>query len=576
MTPADSAQLRARLQALFGADLTIDRELGRGGMAAVFAAFDPGLHRQVAVKMLLPALAEEPEVADRFVREGRTMASLNHPNVVAVYAVRSGGGTYAIVMQFVDGFGLDALLADQPMLPLRDAGWLLSQVAAGLQHAHDRGVVHRDVKPGNVLVDAAGRALISDFGIARRQDGGAATKTGMILGTTDYMSPEQRSGEKVTAAADQYALGVMAFELLAGRKPFVGTLAEIIRGHMVMPPPSLSALRPEVPAEVDAAIQRLLAKDPAERWPSLGDFERVVATLGQTVATVPTTPAPHATAARPSSIGMRLVGTIGITAGLATAAWMWNGRGQAPTRPIAVAARTSDTTQSVPVADPALPPSTRREAVPGAPVRGSAQRDLVPVAPTSRAPSSMPSRAPESALRTETAAPRATPLATPPAAAERIAPPPTAAPTAAPTAVPAAANAAANAPAPAPAPAATVSPTGAPTVTAVLADARQIGRAFVTMLNQRRARELAQLDAVGGNSVTRAELMALVGTANDFAAGFERLPSAPSAWTSGFETECYLDLEWRGGHRLMRVTLYATRASGEWRLAGLAVFPVSE
>ena len=267
----NSEELRARLHTLFGDELRIDRELGRGGMAAVFLAYDPGLERQVAVKLLLPDVSVHSDVVERFLREARTVAALQHPHIVTVYGVRSRDDAHAIVMQFVDGASLDTVVAERGALPPAKAARMLSQVAAGLQHAHDRGVVHRDVKPSNVLVDDQGNAYVSDFGIARRNDGAVVTKTGLVLGSWDYMSPEQRAGERVTAAADQYAFGVMAFEVFTGHLPFPGTPAQVIRGHMETPAPSLRAVIPEVTPAVDALIARMLAKDHADRWPSLAE-----------------------------------------------------------------------------------------------------------------------------------------------------------------------------------------------------------------------------------------------------------------------------------------------------------------
>lgn len=275
----DSDALRTQLQALFGSELIIEQELGRGGMAAVFLAFDPALERRVAIKMLLPEIAGDQDVAERFLREGRTVASLQHPNVVSVYSVRGGQGTNAIVMQFVDGRSLDTVVSAQRLLPLQAAGLILSQVSAGLQHAHERGVIHRDVKPANVLISRDGRAVVSDFGIARRNDGSASTKTGMVLGTWDYMSPEQRSGERVMPATDQYALGVMAFELLTGTLPFTGDLGAVMRAHMLNDPPSLRGLRAEIPLAVESLVLRMLAKAPEDRWPTLYDAQRILGTL---------------------------------------------------------------------------------------------------------------------------------------------------------------------------------------------------------------------------------------------------------------------------------------------------------
>ncbi len=265
----NAEKLQANLRALFGPELVIERELGRGGMAAVFRAFDPGQQRHVAVKMLLPEVAIHADLVARFVREARTTAALKHPHVASIYGVRSADNAHAIIMQCVDGPSLDALIARDGAMPPARAARLLSQVASGLQHAHERGVVHRDVKPSNVLVDVDDHAYVSDFGIARRDDGGVVTSQGLVLGSLDYMSPEQRAGERVTPAADQYAFGVMAFELLTGHLPFRGTATQVIVAHMQTPAPSMRAIVPDVPPEIDALISRMLAKDPAQRWPSL-------------------------------------------------------------------------------------------------------------------------------------------------------------------------------------------------------------------------------------------------------------------------------------------------------------------
>ena len=271
--------LKDKLQALFGSELEFQQELGRGGMAAVFLAFDPGLQRRVAVKALLPDIADEPGMAERFLREARTVASLQHPHVVTVYSVRSNAETSAIVMQYVEGRSLEAALKERSPLPLAAAGMVLVQTAEGLQHAHERGVVHRDVKPANVLLDHAGRAVVSDFGIARRDNAPRTTETGMVVGTWAYMSPEQRRGEAMTAATDQYSFGVMGFELLTGRLPFTGTLREILRAHLEDPPPSLIALRGDIPQSVEALVHRMMAKKPEERYASLREAQRAFAGL---------------------------------------------------------------------------------------------------------------------------------------------------------------------------------------------------------------------------------------------------------------------------------------------------------
>ncbi len=524
MPPGDGATLRATLQTLFGADLVIERELGRGGMAAVFSAFDPGLQRRVAVKMLLPEIASDQEVAERFVREGHTMASLHHPHVVAVYGVRSSAVAAAIVMQFVEGRTLDVVLAEHHGMPLADAGVILSQVAAGLQHAHERGVVHRDVKPANILIDGDGRAVVSDFGIARRNDSFATTKTGIVLGTSNYMSPEQRSGERVTAATDQYAFGVMAFEVLAGRLPFAGQPGDVIRGHMVEAPPSLRGIRPQIPPAVEALVNRMLAKDPKERLPSLADAEHVLGTM--TSATVS-----HARARTIAlaTAALILVGALGTWTVL-------DRRAGADAR--------SASGASVPPGAAPLVNRTIRDST------GAKERE-----------------------RKGMANPRANALsaALPPASVRDspVVPSPPQI-----TVVDTVKEPSVTAPDPTRAGAAAAPPLAEPTaMAATLADARQLGRAFVAMLNQRRVRELVQLPAVGGDAVTRAELIRLTESVADFAAGFDRLPSAPAEWTSGFETELYLDLEWRGGKRILKARLYAMRGPDGWRLVAFGIEP---
>ena len=244
MESGKADDLMESVRALFGSELEIEHELGRGGMAVVYSAHDAALQRRVAVKVLLPEYAADEAMAARFLREARTVAALQHPHVVSVYGVRSNGELSAIVMQFVEGRSLDVLLAEKPQLATPIAGLLLSQAAAGLQHAHERGIIHRDVKPANVLIDRDGRAVVSDFGIALRAGATRLTDAGMVVGTMAYMSPEQRSGGVVGPAADQYALGVMAFELFAGRLPFTGALPQMVAQHMHDRPPPLGTLRP--------------------------------------------------------------------------------------------------------------------------------------------------------------------------------------------------------------------------------------------------------------------------------------------------------------------------------------------
>ena len=242
-------------------------------MAVVYLGFDLELERRVAIKVLLPDIAGDPEMADRFKREAKMVAALNHPNVIPIYGLRNSPTISAIIMQFVDGNSLDVVLRERgsSTLPLPVAGLILSQVAAGLEHAHARGVVHRDVKPANVLLDPAGQVFVSDFGIARWHDRGGGTGSGVILGTAAYMSPEQCLGRRADAASDQYAFGVMAFEVLTGRRPFTGRSSELLKAHINDPPPRLSEIRPDLMPEIESFVMRTLEKDPAARHPSLRD-----------------------------------------------------------------------------------------------------------------------------------------------------------------------------------------------------------------------------------------------------------------------------------------------------------------
>ncbi|MGH7620067.1 MAG: protein kinase domain-containing protein, partial [Gemmatimonadaceae bacterium] len=272
----DDEELANQVRTLFAGEIAIDREIGRGAMAAVYLGFDLELERRVAIKVLLPDMAGDPEINDRFKREAKMVAALNHANVIPIYGLRNSPTISAIIMQFVDGNSLDVVLRERgsSTLPLPVAGLILSQVAAGLEHAHERGVIHRDVKPANVLLDPAGHVFVSDFGIARRYDGVSATQSGVLLGTAAYMSPEQCLGRRAEAASDQYAFGVMAFEVLAGRLPFIGRSSDLLAAHINHSPPRLSELRPDLSPEIESFVMRTLAKDPAARHPNLGEAER--------------------------------------------------------------------------------------------------------------------------------------------------------------------------------------------------------------------------------------------------------------------------------------------------------------
>ena len=249
-------------------------EIGRGGMGAVYRGYDPTLDRPVAIKVLAPHLVWEQNFVQRFLQEARAAARLLHPNIVTVFDVGEQDGVYYIVMQFVDGVPLDEILRREGPLPPERTAALIAQVASALEAAHQVGLVHRDVKPANILVKADDQAVLTDFGIARALSGTHLTRTGMMIGTPGYISPEQVRGQEVGPAADQYALAVVAYELLAGRPPFTGDPTTLLHAHAYEPPPPLRAGNPRIPPAVEAVVLRGLSKDPAQRWSSVGEFAR--------------------------------------------------------------------------------------------------------------------------------------------------------------------------------------------------------------------------------------------------------------------------------------------------------------
>ena len=248
--------------------------VGAGGMSTVYKALDRLLERTVALKVLHPQYEHDAEHAQRFRNEARAVAQLSHPNIVTVIDRGQSDGHQFIVFEYVEGENLKQLLAGRGPLPVQRALELTLQVAAGLAFAHARGIVHRDVKPQNVLVAVDGSAKVTDFGIARSLDLELGfTQTGTVLGTSGYLSPEQATGMPVTAATDVYSLGVVLFELLTGDVPFPGeNLVAVAMRHLNEAPPSVRERRPDAPLRLAAAVERALAKDPAERFPTMDAF----------------------------------------------------------------------------------------------------------------------------------------------------------------------------------------------------------------------------------------------------------------------------------------------------------------
>ena len=245
--------------------------LGQGGMATIFRATDAQLGREVAVKVLHPQYGRDPDFVARFRQEAQAAASLSHPNIVAVYDFGTDADGPYIVMELVDGEDVATLLARNGPLPPRQAARLAAEVAHALAAAHARGIVHRDVKPGNILVSSDGRVKVADFGIARAWADARLTLPGVTLGSVHYFSPEQALGEQATEASDIYSLGVVLYELLTGRRPWEGdTPASVAMARVSAPPPLVSAVRPNVPPALQAIDQTALSPDPAARFPNAG------------------------------------------------------------------------------------------------------------------------------------------------------------------------------------------------------------------------------------------------------------------------------------------------------------------
>jgi serine/threonine-protein kinase len=262
----------------------LGERLGVGGMGEVWQATDELLGRTVAVKVILPALVHEPGFVRRFLAEARAMASVQHPGVVAVHDFHGDDAGAYLVMEFVSGEPLSRVLAHAGRLSPSDTMDLVGQVARALQAVHDRGIVHRDVKPANLLIRADGTVVVADFGIALGTAHTALTSSGAILGTPAYLAPEQVLGQAASPRSDVYALGIVAYECLTGRRPFVGDNPFAVAMQRVgQPPPRLD---PDVPPAVAAVVERALAPDPALRWASAAEFAAAA-------STALTAPAPH-------------------------------------------------------------------------------------------------------------------------------------------------------------------------------------------------------------------------------------------------------------------------------------------
>jgi predicted Ser/Thr protein kinase len=264
---------------------------GRGGMGVVYRALQLDLDRPVALKLIAPQLAEDPDFRERFVRESRAAASIDHPNVIPIYYTgESDDGSLYIAMRYVEGSDLRTLVRAEQRLDPGRAAYIVSQVARALDAAHARGIVHRDVKPANVLLGANDHAYLTDFGLTKRVTShSGSTRDGGWVGTLGYVAPEQIRGERLDARADVYALGCVLYHSLAGVPPYQRESDEAtLWAHLNDDPPSLHDRAPTAPASFDAVLARAMAKDPDDRYPSAGDFGRAaLAAAGQPVAPGP-------------------------------------------------------------------------------------------------------------------------------------------------------------------------------------------------------------------------------------------------------------------------------------------------
>jgi serine/threonine-protein kinase len=280
------------IDTLFDGRYRIQRKLGAGGMADVYLAEDQELGRRVAIKILNSRHGNDDQFIERFRREAKNAAALNHPNIVSIYDRGEAEDTYYIAMEYLDGRTLKELIVGRGAAPVNVAIEYARQILSALRFAHRHGIVHRDIKPHNVLVDGEGRVKVTDFGIARAGTS-QMTETGSIVGTAHYLSPEQARGGEVDPRSDLYSLGVVLYELLTGKTPFDGeTPVEIAMKHLSNTPKPPSKLRPDVPPELDMVVLRALAKNPDDRYQSAdemeADLERVARGARVAAATVDT------------------------------------------------------------------------------------------------------------------------------------------------------------------------------------------------------------------------------------------------------------------------------------------------
>jgi serine/threonine protein kinase len=350
--PSPIDELRERLARTLAGRYDITRLLGRGGMAVVFLAQDLVLERQVAIKVLPPDVTQDERLIHRFQQEAKTAAKLDHPNIIPIYRVESEAGLNYFVMKYVNGSSLEQRLEHGP-LAIDLARRVLREAALALGHAHKRGIVHRDVKPANIMLESDGRVVLTDFGISKALDGGAAlTGTGNIIGTPHYMAPEQAKGLEVDGRADQYALGVVGHHILTGKQPFDGSSHSILYKHVFEAPPRIFEVRPDAPADLCAALDRALSKEPDRRFPSMEEFATAVSGERTGARTVVSAPVKSLARKPPAQAGRRRLVTrsliaAGLTALIGGAGWALRPSTPSAADPIRRAPLAAETSRSV-------------------------------------------------------------------------------------------------------------------------------------------------------------------------------------------------------------------------------------
>jgi len=270
--------LQARLQRLIEGKYKIERLLGKGGMGAVYLAHDLTLEREVAIKVLPPDISMDEHIVKRFQQEAKMSAKLDHTNIIPIYRVESEGGLNYFVMKYIAGTSLEDVLDQKQPLTIDYIQRVLWEAACALGHAHQRNVVHRDVKPANIMFDHDGRVMLTDFGISKAlQAASGFTGTGMIIGTPHYMAPEQAKGGAVDGRADQYSLGVVAYRMITGELPYTGdSVHTILYKHIFEEVPRMSGKRAGTPEFLSVAIARALSKEPDQRFPTMEEFATAV------------------------------------------------------------------------------------------------------------------------------------------------------------------------------------------------------------------------------------------------------------------------------------------------------------